>query len=218
MSFSKKSTLIVDVYVDLICPWCLIGKRHLSVAIAQLQQEIPDLEIDLKWQSVQLLPYVPDEGVDFTAFYLDRLGSPDAVRMRLAQVLAAAATAGVTIDFARIQRMPNTRRAHQVMAFAVEQLDEKHTEVLLDRLLAAHFNRGENLNDMDMLRGLAATQGLDLMALDAWMATSQGLPKPIELSGVPFFVFNRLHALSGAQSPDALLAVMRQSLHKARAA
>lgn len=213
-----KSSLSIEVYVDLICPWCLIGKRHLSLAIAQLQQETPDLEMGLKWQSVQLLPHTPDEGVDFTAFYLDRLGSPDAVRMRQAQVLAAAATAGVVIDFARIQRMPNTRRAHQLMAFAAEQLDVVRTEVLLDRLLAAHFNRGENLNDMDMLRGLAAVQGLDLMALDAWVSTNQGLPKPIELPGVPFFVFNRVHALSGAQAPDALLAVMRQSLREVCAA
>lgn len=209
-------SLSIDVYFDLICPWCLIGKRHLSQAMAQLQQDMPQVEIEVAWHSVQLLAHLPDEGVDFTSFYIDRLGSAEAVRLRQAQVNQAAAGAGVHINFSRIARMPNTRKAHQLLAFAAGQLAAPQLDTLLERLLAAHFSQGKDLSDPDLLRGLAAEQHLDLIALDAWMAAGRGQPEPIEVPGVPFFVFNRLVARSGAQAPAILLDAMRQALAKAR--
>ncbi|UUZ76020.1 DsbA family protein [Polaromonas sp. P1(28)-13] len=65
--------LSIDVYFDLICPWCLIGKRHLNQALAELVQMAPGIEVSVNWHSVQLVPGVPAEGLDFVEFYL---GSP----------------------------------------------------------------------------------------------------------------------------------------------
>jgi predicted DsbA family dithiol-disulfide isomerase len=204
--------LRVDVYFDLICPWCLIGKRHLNLALEQLNQAAPDIDVTVQWNSVRLIPDTPAEGLDFAEFYLRRLGSPEAVRMRQGQVRDAAARAGTQVDFARIKRFPNTAKAHQMFAFAAQHLPANQLEALLERLFAAYFNLGEDLGAMDTLLAIAAEWRLDLPTLQAWIETGHGLPKPLTMPGVPFFVFNRTHALSGAQPPETLLAAMRQSI------
>jgi predicted DsbA family dithiol-disulfide isomerase len=205
------SELHIDVYIDLICPWCLIGKRHLNLALSQLAQEAPDLNVSLQWHSVQLIPDVPAGGLDFAEFYLQRLGSPEAVRARQGQVREAAQGAGLEIDFGRIRRFPNSLKAHQTLAFAARHLAADQLEAMLERLFAAYFNRGEDLDDMATLRAIAVEWGLDVSALQTWIDAGQGLPKPVRVPGVPFFVFNRVQTLSGAQPPATLLAVMQSA-------
>ena len=160
-------TLKIDVYVELICPWCLIGKRHLASALAQLADTDPDLRVQVQWHTVQLIPQVPREGWPFAEFYLRRLGSPEAVRQRQAQVRAAAAQAGVEIDFARIERFPSTTLAHRLLAFAASQ--PSVVDAMLDRLFEAYFQRGENIGDIDTLLDIAQELGLDREAAAAWL-------------------------------------------------
>lgn len=203
--------LRIDAYVDLVCPWCLIGKAHLRQALAQLARTAPELAVDLHWHSVQLIPDAPEDGWPFEAFYLRRLGSPEAVRARRAQVLAAAAQAGVTLDYSRIARMPNTARAHRLLALARQTLATGAFDTLLDHLYAAYFSRGEDLGDPAALAAIGAEHGLEADLLRAALAeTGPPLPSP-GVSGVPFFVFNRQLALSGAQRPQVLLAAMREA-------
>jgi len=210
-----KSPLEVDVYFDLICPWCLIGKRNLEHAVRSLWQDHPELPVTLRWHSVQLLPDVPEEGVDFMAFYLNRLGGEGAVRARQAQVLEAARRAGARIDYARIARMPNTRKAHQLIAFVAAQSDAG-VEAVIDDLLEAYFVDGKDLTDVALLQTIAAKYGHDPEAFLSWVVAQRGLPATINLTGVPFFVLNRTHAVSGAQVPDVLLQAMRDAMHHAQ--
>jgi predicted DsbA family dithiol-disulfide isomerase len=192
--------LSIDVYFDLICPWCLIGKRHLNQALAELVQMAPGIEVSVNWHSVQLVPGVPAEGLDFVEFYLQRLGSAESVRLRQGQVCDAALHAGAVVDFARIQRFPNTRQGHQLLAFAALQLAAPAIERLLERLFDAYFNRGEDLNDMATLRVIAAEHGLDAHDLEAWIAAGQGKPEQVQVPGVPLFVFNHKKMLCGTGS------------------
>lgn len=202
--------LVIDVYFDLICPWCLIGKRHLDQALAEIWKTNPLRAITVHWHSVQLLPDIPSDGLDFTEFYVNRLGSTQAVRQRQAQVNDAALRAGAEVNFARISRMPNSRLAHQLLAFASTRLTGPQHTQLLERLLAAHFSRGENLGDRATLVGIAQSFDLPVVELTDWLDSGQGLPVPVEVPGVPFFVFDRQIALSGAQPPEALLAAIHQ--------
>jgi len=200
----------IDVYVELICPWCLIGKRHLARALEQLAQTEPELRVDVQWHLVQLIPQVPAEGWPFAEFYQRRLGSPEAVRQRQAQVKAAAAQAGVEIDFARIERFPNTTLAHRLLAF-VAQHPPSQVEAMMERLFQAYFQRGENIGDIDTLLAIAQELGLERDPVQAWLMTE---PTPAEappVSGVPLFVFNGQFAVSGAQPSDVLLSAIRQS-------
>lgn len=203
--------LHIDVYSDLICPWCLIGKQHLRQALAQAQAEEPDLQVTVQWHSVQLIAGVPNEGWDYQEFYLRRLGNAETVRARQAQVRAAAAHAGVEIHFERITHFPNTTPGHQLLAYAAQHLAPAPLDALMDRLFSAFFQRGENMGQWPTLLTIANEFGLDTQALQDWITNQQGLPERVEVPGVPFFVFNRAQALSGAQPPDTLLAAIRQT-------
>lgn len=203
--------LVIDVYFDLICPWCLIGKRQLDWALAALARTDPEVAVDVRWHSVQLLPDLPVQGMDFTAFYIQRLGSAQAVRQRQEQVRQAAVGAGALVNFSSMARMPNTLQAHQLLAFAsTRQTPHQHAQ-LLERLLAAHFSRGENLGERATLLVIAQGFDLPMAELSHWLESGLGKPLPLEVPGVPFFAFNHRVFLSGAQPPGLLLSSMRQA-------
>lgn len=212
------ATLRIDVYLDLVCPWCLIGKRYLDEAIAQFHQSAPASRVDLHWHSVQLLPEVPQQGLAFQAFYLKRLGSAEGLRQRQAQVNAAAARAGFQIDFNAIPVMPNTLQAHQLLRYASTRMAAEPFAVLLEALFAAHFHGGANLGERATLCRIAARHGLNAAALEDWITGGAGKPEARDVPGVPFFVFNQRVALSGAQPPDRLLDAMQQAQVAAQAA
>lgn len=202
--------LCIDVWFDLICPWCLIGKRHLDQALAQWRRERPEDEVAVQWHSVRLIDGVPPQGWDFAAFYERRLGSPQAVRARQAQVQAAARGAGVEIDFSRIRVFPDTGPAHQLLAVAARRLPGEAHQALIERLFEAHFLRGDHLADPGTLLCLARESGLDPEEVRHRLGLPW--PGPAPVSGVPLFAFNGRHALSGAQPPAALLAAMHAAL------
>lgn len=210
------SALRIDVFFDFICPWCLIGKRQLEHALAQLRVSRPDVEVQLAWHGVQLLPDLPAQGEPFAAFYLKRLGSEQAVRIRQAQVQQAAASAGVEIDLSRIARMPNTANAHRLLACAAGLGSAEQRETLLEYLLAAYFRNGGDLGDSADLLAIAEACGFEPAQLAASLR-GDGRPFVGEAAGmagngVPYFVFDRHMAVSGAQPAEVLLAAMLEAL------
>lgn len=210
MPTTSSTSVQIDVYFDLICPWCWIGKRHFEMARARLTKLIPDLQIDVRWHSVQLIPHVPPHGWPFQAFYEQRLGGAEAVRTRQAQVRAAAARAGLTMHFERIKTFPNTWLAHRLLALASQQVTPQALQALQDALFDAYFVQGRDLGDATTLNAIAETYGVDLSNAEqidvpsVWGANSGAL-------GVPYFVFNQQRALSGAQAPEVLLSTMLRS-------
>ncbi len=203
------AALVIDVYVDLVCPWCLIGKRHLDQAVALFREATPGTTVQVRWHSVQLLPDAPAQGWDFEAFYQKRLGS--GLKARQAQVNAAAQAVGFQIDFGNIPRMPNTLQAHQLFGFASTRLSSPQFAQLLEQLFQVHFFLGGNLGERALLLRIASGLGLDLADLEAWLASGAGKPRAQDVPGVPFFIFNQQQALSGAQPAAALLDAMRQA-------
>lgn len=208
--------LRIDAFFDFICPWCLIGKRQLDKALAQLAVVHPTVTVQLHWHGVQLLPHLPAAGVPFAEFYLDRLGSEQAVRLRKAQVQQAAAVAGVLIDLSDILRMPNTADAHRLLSRASQLGSAEQCERLLERLFAAYFQRGGDIGDQATLLAIAADCGFEPAALqDSLRGDGQafvGAAASLGTSGVPYFVFDRRLAVSGAQPAEVLLASMLKAL------
>lgn len=213
-----KQTLSIEVFFDFICPWCLIGQRHLERALELLRQEQPQLHVQVRWQGVQLLPQLPADGQPFEAFYLQRLGSEQAVRHRQAQVRVAAQAAGEQIDFSRISRMPNTADAHRLLQRAVSLGTPEQVQALLGHLFAAYFHQGKNLGDRVTLLGIAQFCGLN-PAQFADCLRGDGSPfigrNDLAAGGVPCFRFNQCQVVSGAQPVDVLLEVMRETLSEA---
>lgn len=214
--------LRIDVFFDFICPWCLIGKRQLECAQDLLRIQQPGVEITTVWHGVQLLPQLPVQGEPFAEFYLKRLGSAEAVRMRQAQVQQAAMAVGVPIDLSRIATMPNTADAHRLLERAAVLGSTAQRDVLLERLFAAYFQYGEDLGCPETLIAIARACGFDA---DAMAAVLQGDGDPYvgneagAGSGVPSFQFDRRLTVVGAQPAELLLGAMGEALldsHRSR--
>ncbi len=223
------ATLAIDVHFDLICPWCLIGRRHLASALAQLRQRRPDVDVVTDWRSHILLPDTPPQGVPYQAFYERRLGSAEAVAARRAQVREAGRAAGIEFAFERIALMPSTLAAHQFIACArgLGVGDERRLEGFIDRLFTAYFLEGRDIGDAAVLGEIAVHAGFPEAAIRACVEAPDSRRRFFEklaanagesVSGVPFFVFANRFALSGAQPPAVLLAAMEQALHPQAAA
>ncbi len=211
-----KTILNLHVGFDFICPWCLIGKRHLQDALAQLRAERPEVEVQLHWLGVQLLPTVPPQGWPFEAFYRQRLGGEAAMRQRQAMVQRAADAAGARIDYSAIGVMPNTADAHRLLAWAGLHAGAAQRDDLLERLLRAYFEEGDDIGNPVVLLAHGEAAGLARAAMQAEL---RGAGTPYRsadvragMSGVPFFSINGRLTLTGAQPPAALLAAMRDAL------
>ncbi|CAD6507873.1 DsbA family oxidoreductase [Paraburkholderia sabiae] len=207
-------SLSIEIYFDFICPWCLIGKRNLETAMRRFAALRPDVRLNLVWRSRELLPSTPPEGRSYPAFYLDRLGSAEAVATKRAQVQRAGYDAGIEFAFDRIEVLPNTAAAHDLVAFSASR---SQRAILIERLFVAYFIEGENIGDWQTLERLGLECGLERQGLADHLAQSRRLAGSAALrslhvdhrvSGVPHFVFNGVYALSGAYSAEMMIEAM----------
>ncbi|WP_432496938.1 DsbA family oxidoreductase [Kineococcus gypseus] len=210
----------MEVWVDVVCPWCAIGERRLRRALDAFEH---GGEVEVLWRSFELDPSAvsqpartggPDE-------HLHRLAAKvgadvEQVRGMVAHVDALAAAEGMT--FHQERAVPaNTARAHQVLHLARERGVQ---EAVLRRLVLAHFAEGEALGEVEVLARLGAEAGLDaaevreVLARDALLgAVRADEAEAAELGarGVPFFVVDRRYGVSGAQPVEHLLEVLRRA-------
>lgn len=200
------TTLAVEVSFDLICPWCLIGKRHLDTAIGMLHKQHPEVAVEVTWRSHPLMPEIPKQGLPYAEFYLKRLGSAEAVRSRQAQVREAARAAGVEIAFDRIKVFPNSLGAHRLVALAQSQGGSTRAGAVIDVLFERYFVQGENIGDAGVLAELQAECRLVPSDVAESIAPARGM------HGVPYFLFNETVAVEGAQRPAWLLEAMLHAL------
>jgi predicted DsbA family dithiol-disulfide isomerase len=197
----------IEVWFDLVCPWCLIGKRHLDSALRIFRRAHPDVAVDVAWHSHPLMPGIPTDGFPFADFYLKRLGSAGAVARRRAQVSEAALSAGETIAFDRIARFPNTLAAHRLVARAQGDGGSAKAQELIEALFDAYFVRGQDIGAPSVLAAIAARHGIEM---DGPALPSS--PSPLAGRGVPLFRFNSTLTVEGAQAPRALLDALERTL------
>lgn len=205
----------IDIWSDIACPWCYIGKRHLDLAIEQLGADIPEIEIE--YHSYELSPDTP---VDFEGSEIDYLVgrkriSPQQAQEMLDRVTSVAANAGLTYDFAALNHT-RTLKAHELLHFAKAHGRQKE---LSERLFRAYFTEGRHLGRIDELTELAADAGLDpaaaRRALESGDFASDVQADIAEaetygINAVPFFIFDGRYGLSGAQPVDVFSDALRQ--------
>ena len=209
-----KSEINIEVFFDFICPWCLIGKRQLQSAIQKLKIKHPKVTVNLHWRGVQLLPHIPLTGVPFEAFYLQRLGSSNAVRMRQTQVREAAKMVKVDIDFDSIRRMPNTLLAHRLFLNLSKISTPVQTDRFLEALFTAYFHHSENIGDEATLKKIAMYCGFADDVIDRILARPfmPFISADTGGKGVPYFIFDKSFAMAGAHHADALYKAMLDTL------
>ena len=106
-----KPTLTIDIWSDLVCPWCWIGLRNLRAALDTFAAQQAGAPVVVTAHASTLITHIPPEGVPYQAFYENRLGGAEAVAARRAQVRAAAAAVGIQINYPAIETFPNTQLA-----------------------------------------------------------------------------------------------------------
>jgi predicted DsbA family dithiol-disulfide isomerase len=205
---SVPSPFSIEVSFDLICPWCLIGKRHLDTAIGLLRARHPEVRVEVTWRSHPLMPHIPKQGLPFAEFYLQRLGSAVAVASRQAQVREAARAAGVEIAFDRIKVFPNTLDAHRLVAQVQELGGPARAGAVIDALFDRYFVRGEDIGAASVLAELAAQWGISPREV----AESPAPMAARGMHGVPYFQFNDTVVVEGAQPPALLIDAMLRAL------
>ncbi|WP_104522686.1 DsbA family oxidoreductase [Blastococcus atacamensis] len=205
----------VEVWSDVVCPWCYVGKRRLETALEQFPHRD---QVEIVWRSFQLDPSIPEGETHATLPALARKygQSEDAMRQNMSQLEGVAAAEGLQYDLAN-GISGNTSLAHELLHLAAERGVQGR---LKERLLHAHFEESRSVFDVDSLVALGAEVGLDetearevltdrryRAAVNQDSATAQSLGA----TGVPFFVVDRKYGAAGAQPAELLLSVLERA-------
>ena len=212
-----EDTLRIDIVSDVVCPWCYIGKRRLEAALAS--PEAADLPpVQIAWHPFQLNPDLPAEGISRKDYLEEKFGGPERAAAIYERVRAAGRTAGLALNIDGITLQPNTRAAHALIAFAQDSGADAND--VKERLLRAYFIENRFIGDTEELVAIATEAGLDGEAARAFLADpalrdavaqADVQARRMGISGVPFFIFNRKVAISGAHEPETLLEAMEQA-------
>lgn len=209
----------IDVFSDVVCPWCYLGKRRLERAIGELRGR----QVEVRWRPFRLDPTIPPEGVDRDAYIARKFGSATAIEPSHRRLTEMGAAEGIDYHFDRITRSPNTIDAHRLVRWAAGQ---QRQDAVVEALFAAYFTAGRDVGDRRALAAIAHEAGLE-GDIAARLATDEDRA-PVEaeienayrigVTGVPCFVVDGRVGVMGAQSPEALLDVVRQADDLAAAA
>lgn len=230
MSAEAPQHLTIDIYSDVMCPWCLIGYGQLTKALAQLEGEIA---AQVRWRPFELNPDMAPEGEEQEAHLQRKYRRPaeEGARIR-GQMKAIAEGAGVSLSYEGEGEAPpammwNTRDCHKLLAFALEQAGPEVQTALKLALFRAHFNARRNLSDRNVLLDIAAAAGLHRAAakaalddpdLEARVLAEERQAWDLNISGVPAMIVNDRFLIPGAQAPEVYVNALRRVAAKSRAA
>lgn len=210
------SPLAIDVFSDVVCPWCFIGKRRLEQAVALR----PDIPVDVHYRPYFLNPWVPREGMSRVDYLTAKFGSPERYEKIALRVAQAAANEGLTYNIGALARQPNTLDCHRLILWG-ERLGKAAR--VKQRLMEIYFSEGGDLSDRDVLVQAASDCGLDpvevraMLASDADVAAVEQAAKSAQeagIEGVPFYVFGNVLAVSGAQAPEYLAGAIERAANE----
>ena len=220
----------IDIYSDVMCPWCLIGWGQLTKALTELQGEIA---AQIRWRPFELNPDMPREGEEQEAHLRRKYGrhAEEGARIR-GQMKAIAEGAGVSLSYEGDGEAPpammwNTRDCHKLLTFALEEAGPEAQTALKLALFRAHFNERKNLSDRALLLDIAASAGLhreaakaalDNPELEARVIAEEQQAWDYNITGVPAMILGGRFLVPGAQSPEVYVNALRRVAAKSREA
>lgn len=194
----------VEIYADIICPWCYIGKKRLDSAFASRRHVTPRYI----WRSFLLNPGMPAEGIDRHAYLHNKFGS--AAAAVYGRIAAAGLDSGIAFNFDKITRTPDSRGVHHVLLSA-----QDNVEILSEAFYQAYFIEGKDIGEPDIIAAIIDETGVDVdMGTVNSTATQRQLEqdlfmaRQLQLDGVPYFIFAEQYAIAGAHLSEHFLPVI----------
>ena len=208
----------IEIWSDVVCPWCYIGKRRLEAALASFEHAD---EVEVVYRSFQLDPSAPATSTESIAESLGRKygGGVAAGEQMIQRVTEVAAAEGLAFDYAHAER-GSTRDAHRLLHLARDAGGSRLQGELKEALLASYFLHARSVSDHDALRKVAVDVGLDEATVTQVLDSDQygeevradlAQARAFGASGVPFFVIDRRYGISGAQPAEVFSQALRQA-------
>ena len=204
----------IDVWSDLVCPWCWIGRHRLERALELLGADVP--EVELHWHPFLLAPDADAAPVPLREAYAAKFGGAEQAAQMLAKTQATARAEGLPMDFDRGQVRVTTLPAHRLMWLAAREGD---ADAVGEALFRAHFAEGRNLADPDVLVTAGAAGGIDAARVRTMLDSGEGLAevqaalgqaRTLGIRAVPTFVIDGRQGIQGAHPPEALAQALRE--------
>lgn len=216
--YRKIKEMKIEIWSDVMCPFCYIGKRHLEQALAELPFQ---KDIEINWKSYQLNPEYKNVDGESLYDYLSRSKgiSLEQAKQMTTQVSQMANNVGLNIDFEN--NIPaNSFNAHRLIHFAATKGKQDEAE---EALFNAHFTQNKDIDNLEILLSVAAELGLELSEVKAVLESNAFEEEvrydiyesqQLSVRGVPFFVMDRKYALSGAQPVEAFKQAITQGYNE----
>ena len=194
----------VEIYADIICPWCYIGKKRLDAAFAARRHVTPRYI----WRGFLLNPGMPAEGMDRQAYLHNKFGS--AAAAVYGRIAAAGLDSGIAFNFDKITRTPDSRGVHHVLLSA-----QNNVEILSEAFYQAYFIEGEDIGDPDIIAAIIDEARVDIDLNTVHSSATQRqleqdlfMARQLQLDGVPYFIFAEQYAVAGAHLSEHFLPVI----------
>ncbi len=202
----------IDTIIDVVCPWCYIGKKQLDLAVAQR----PDDVREVIYRPYQLGPDTPAEGIDRKLYYKQKFGDTPQFKAAREHMSTVGEELGIVFDWDRDALIPNTLDAHRLISWAQ---GAGCGDAVTEDLMLRYFTHGEFLGDWDLLVDVARTAGMDADLVQELLdsdrdvenvKTAVNKARGLGVTGVPCFYFNGQGPVAGAQEAKLLVQVIDQ--------
>jgi predicted DsbA family dithiol-disulfide isomerase len=216
----------IEIFSDVVCPWCFVGKRRLEQALALVRERHAGRTIDARivWKPFELNPGLPRDGMDRAAYRRAKFGTLEYSQMLDARLAAVGRDAGIAFAFDKIRRTPNTFDAHRLLWFA-ETLGRQ--DRLADALFRAYFVEGLDVGDHAVLAQLAERSGIPRADADSLLAGRHGegqvrgeedRASKLGIHAVPHVLLEGGAGIAGAQKSEVFAAAIEEALRIGTAA
>lgn len=220
---THRPTVTIDIFSDVVCPWCYIGKRRFENGAALVADDL-GVDVEVTYRPYQLDPTAaPGVATPVSEAYAKKFGGPERAAEILAHVTSTAAADGIEFNMDRALRA-NTLLAHRLLWFAAQPDSPVDQPDLKERLMQAYFTDGQHIGDPDVLVDCAVELGFDREVVDDFLRSDRGVAEVAAeldeardhgITAVPTYVFNGVWAVPGAQDPETFAQVLRKMAAKA---
>ena len=195
----------IDLFSDVICPWCFIGKRRLERALNQRSN--PD--VDISWRAFQLNPDMPKTGMHRDHYLEAKFGGPERAKTIYENIRKTGEMEGIEFEFEKIIKTPNTVLAHRLISWSK---DQKISDLVVESLFKAYFYEGRDIGLIEILKEILEESNIDAESFVRYAKSDEGIDQVANdtryaysngITGVPCFIFDKKYSLSGAQEPEA---------------